>query len=522
MIININNPPLHAVAISRKGENEFREIVIDVSSWLSEYPDGKISVIYCRPDGELYPVIVNAAESPIIWRPTATDTAVSGVGAIEVRIQIGDVLGKSCMIRANVLGALGAPGVTPAAPAPDWAQTVTEDADRAEAAAEKVEAASTHMPQISENKTWLVWDANAGEYVDTGVSVVGEIPEVDDTLTQPGQPADAAAVGNRLSVLSEEIADGVSWNELKDKPFYLEKTLFIALTKDDFTVNDQDGRISYMYRSTPKLDWFVSADSIAFEIEIVCTDGRRYTATQDSLDVSIENDNTDEGYEYWSYYSGLFDIVSGVDLDFYDDEYYYKDEWGVLVDYYGIEFSEINIKIYRVDVKKIPEICLDAAIGKTAITVGSVLYGSEGEMPTNVVVPDLLIPISPPHKGEEIYCDRISGRLRVSGNLFPYEGKVDYAFPHAPPTTAGSSISFDISSEGDTLWDTVGMYSPWYFGRYLFFDLTPGRIRFLSRGPSPADIASAVASSNSGHLYTVVFKYTNNNKTLNVTIKCVA
>lgn len=61
-------------------------------------------------------------------------------------------------------------------------------------------------PQISASKTWLVWDADAGEYVDSGVSAAGEIPEVDDTLTQPGQAADAAAVGDRLSALSEEIA----------------------------------------------------------------------------------------------------------------------------------------------------------------------------------------------------------------------------------------------------------------------------------------------------------------------------
>lgn len=62
-------------------------------------------------------------------------------------------------------------------------------------------------PQIGASKTWLVWDANKGEYVDTGVSAAGEIPEVDDTLTQPGQAADAAAVGDRLSALSEEKVD---------------------------------------------------------------------------------------------------------------------------------------------------------------------------------------------------------------------------------------------------------------------------------------------------------------------------
>lgn len=59
-------------------------------------------------------------------------------------------------------------------------------------------------PQISASKTWLVWDANKGEYVDTGVSAAGEIPEVDDTLTQPRQPADAAKVGEELRSLSDE------------------------------------------------------------------------------------------------------------------------------------------------------------------------------------------------------------------------------------------------------------------------------------------------------------------------------
>ena len=328
--------------------------------------------------------------------------------------------------------------------------------------------------------------------------------------------------------LSNEIADGISWNELKDKPFYLEKTLFIELTKDDFTVSNQDGRIKYMYRSTPKLDWFTSAESIAFEIEIVDTNGRRYTATQDSVDVYIEKDYTDDYvHEYLDYHSDLFNIVSGVDLDLYDDEYYYKDEWGVLANYYGIEFSEINIKIYRVDVKKIPEICLDAAIGQTAITVGGVLEDSESEISPSVIVSDLRIPISPSGSKEEIYYDRTSFRLRTSGNLFPYEGVATYTFPYATPKTAGSSISFDISSEGDTLWDTVGWYSSWRNGSYLLFDLIPsyldggGRIRFLSCG-GPVDSFGNVAADDLGHLYTVVFKYTNSHKTLNVTIKCIA
>ena len=343
-------------------------------------------------------------------------------------------------------------------------------------------------------------------------------------------PGGAFYLGDGLTVdpVARTVSAGVSWNELKDKPFYLEKTLVVELTKDDFTVNDQDGLFKYVYRSTPKLDWFTSAESIAFDIEIVDTNGKRYTATQDSIDVTFQNDNTDDGYEYWDCYSDLFEIVSGVDLDFYNnDEYYYKDEWGVLVNYQGLELSEINIKIYRVNVKKIPEICLDAEIGKTAITVGSVLYGSGDEMPTNVVVPDLRIPISPSDHGEHIYYDRILKRLRISGDLFPYNGTIDYTIQQGIPTTAGSSISFDISSEGDTLWDKVGLHSPWRRGGYLDFMLTSsysggGIIKFLSSGDLAGSFSSAVASSTLGHLYTVVFQYTNSSKTLNVTIKCVA
>ena len=104
---------------------------------------------------------------------------------------------------------------------------------------------------------------------------------------------------------------------------------------------------------------------------------------------------------------------------------------------------------------------------------------------------------------------------------------MSYSFPDALPTTAGSSISFDISSEGDTLWDTVGQYSSWRNGSYLLFDLISSataagkRIRFLSCG-GPVNSFGNVAADTLGHLYTVVFKYTNSNKTLNATIKCVA
>ena len=73
--------------------------------------------------------------------------------------------------------------------------------------AENAETASTRMPKISPDKTWLIWDVGTGDYVDTGLSSVGKNAVVDDTLTQPGQAADAAVVGKRLDSLSKEIDD---------------------------------------------------------------------------------------------------------------------------------------------------------------------------------------------------------------------------------------------------------------------------------------------------------------------------
>ena len=61
-------------------------------------------------------------------------------------------------------------------------------------------------------------------------------------------PGGAFYLGDGLTVdpVTRTVSAGVSWNELKDKPFYLEKTLVVELTKDDFTVNNQDGRFKYM------------------------------------------------------------------------------------------------------------------------------------------------------------------------------------------------------------------------------------------------------------------------------------
>ena len=50
-----------------------------------------------------------------------------------------------------------------------------EKVDEAKKYAENAEIASTRMPKISSNETWLIWDAEIGDYVDTGVKATCSI-----------------------------------------------------------------------------------------------------------------------------------------------------------------------------------------------------------------------------------------------------------------------------------------------------------------------------------------------------------
>lgn len=138
-MINLNNPPMPLI-IGRQGENQYRAIEFDVSDWLSQYPDGAVSIIFERPDGEKYPVVVGAVSSPAVWTPSAADTAVSGYGKLELRISSGEVLGKSTVIQTTTYPSINGDGTAPPTPAPDWMQEVAENADAAAQSADRAES----------------------------------------------------------------------------------------------------------------------------------------------------------------------------------------------------------------------------------------------------------------------------------------------------------------------------------------------------------------------------------------------
>lgn len=70
--------------------------------------------------------------------------------------------------------------------------------------AQQIEDSIGKTPVVNYNtRTWLIWDIETSQYVDSGVSVDTDIM-IDDTLSIPNAAADAAEVGRRTSALLEE------------------------------------------------------------------------------------------------------------------------------------------------------------------------------------------------------------------------------------------------------------------------------------------------------------------------------
>lgn len=94
------------------------------------------------------------------------------------------------------------------APAPQnsWVVQVIDARDTALAAAIRAENAAIHQPYPnSGTDTWWVWDANKGEYVDTGVSAAGEKGDGGKSAYQYAQ--DGGYTGTETE-FSEKLASG--------------------------------------------------------------------------------------------------------------------------------------------------------------------------------------------------------------------------------------------------------------------------------------------------------------------------
>ena len=160
--------------LGRLGENDYTQAQFDVYAWLSEYPDGQITLLNQRcGDTDAYPVAgVSVSGSTVLWTVSDTDLSKEGVGRCELIMLVGGVVAKSAIYMTKVLPALDGSGEAPE-PWESWQTEFAALKDEAVAAADDAEAASEAVQ-------------------DMGVDAVTLEPGSDATVTKAVDPETGA------------------------------------------------------------------------------------------------------------------------------------------------------------------------------------------------------------------------------------------------------------------------------------------------------------------------------------------
>lgn len=168
----------------RTGENGAAVLYLDVSEWLVERPDAQVQAAFERADGLCYPVECRVEDGFAAVTLGAAETECAGEARIEYRLVEEGVVQKSHAYRGWIEAALTGEDAEPENPGKAFVDRVFEQADsanasaqRAEAAAERAEGAvisSVNPPIIGENGNWYLYDEERGEYADSGKPSRGE------------------------------------------------------------------------------------------------------------------------------------------------------------------------------------------------------------------------------------------------------------------------------------------------------------------------------------------------------------
>ena len=168
----------------RTGENGAAVLYLDVSEWLSERPEAQVQAAFERADGLCYPVECRVADGYAAVTLGAAETECAGEARIEYRLMEEGVVQKSHAYRGWIEAALTGEDAEPENPGKAFVDRVFEQADSANAAAQRAEAAadraegavisSVNPPIIGENGNWYLYDEGAGEYADSGKPSRGE------------------------------------------------------------------------------------------------------------------------------------------------------------------------------------------------------------------------------------------------------------------------------------------------------------------------------------------------------------
>lgn len=126
----------------RTGENGAAVLYLDVSEWLSERPEAQVQAAFERADGLCYPVECRVADGYAAVTLGAAETECAGEARIEYRLMKEGLVQKSHAYRGWIEEALTGEDAEPENPGKAFVDRVFEQADSANAAAQRAEAAA--------------------------------------------------------------------------------------------------------------------------------------------------------------------------------------------------------------------------------------------------------------------------------------------------------------------------------------------------------------------------------------------
>lgn len=158
ILVDLANVPPIPIPLGKDEQNAFNTVIFDARAWGADFPGATYTVLYQRPTGDIYPVLVNQPGPLISWTPSAADTTIvpnaPAFARAEIRLMQGDALGKSATAVFGLTA--GILSEAPAAPTPDWVTTVAQDAAKAEAAV-------AHYPHLTDGDLWI-WNPTSEQW----------------------------------------------------------------------------------------------------------------------------------------------------------------------------------------------------------------------------------------------------------------------------------------------------------------------------------------------------------------------
>ena len=166
--------PISPIPLFYQGEMNATVVCVDIGSWVDKFGDGEGQIHYQRP-GDSTPYVVNATRSGDVleWTVAAADVIKPGTGQMQVVYTSGDTVVRSAIVPTRCAMSLGQELEPPTAERP-WYEQAVDAAERAEAAADRAEDASTlvWVPEVSESGD-LSWTRGDTETPPEPVNIMG-------------------------------------------------------------------------------------------------------------------------------------------------------------------------------------------------------------------------------------------------------------------------------------------------------------------------------------------------------------